>query len=630
MPELLPYKSDRSPRIANGRGIDGGARARRYLDDGGNGDGVSGEDIVARRHEHWAEHHMVWRQLLDSYEAGDRYRNAVYGPDRRGLPNRNLFRHKREYPDPRQQATLGGISYPPLDGLPEALRLNVGPLPGMIGSDPAAIAQDDDYELRRARTPVPEFVSETIEIHLSKIYDQEVHREGPNDLTAWWKDVDGRGTPIDDWMREIVAPLFLVLGNLDICMDHPAPEPGAIIVTQADVQEQGLGRCVASFILPQNMVWWLTDSAGRYVQCLVQELVDPAWRGAQKSEQDWNREYVRYRHWTATESTLYNHDGTEIIGDPVPHAFGRVPIVRLVDVPKHRCPHLGKSRYEGIAEIQREFYNRDSELILSDTLQAHPILQVPEEYLSSGELTFGPGYAFPKKKNPETGAYEGSEFLSPPKDPADSLRKNKDDLVNLKDRRASLTKPAGASGTKGTTVAQSGISKQLDAETGHKLLAGIARSLSRAERTLAELALLVLRGAPATPAEREQIRVVYPAKFELFSASELIDTLIKLQLAMGQAGEAPNTEREIFQAIVRQTLLGLTDQEYKELDDEMELLVQAKATLKEQSREMYSLAGGIGADTSGSTGAAPSSSGQAGGGPGQGVQVNVAPPGAAK
>jgi hypothetical protein len=262
-----------------------------------------------------------------------------------------------------------------------------------------------------------------------------------------------------------------------------------------------------------------------------------------------------------------------------------VPIVRLVDLPKHRTPHVGKSRYESIAEYQREYYNRDSELILSDTLQAHPFLSGAEDFCKSDNtLSVGPGYVLPMKKNPENGSYQGWEFISPPKDPAESLRKNKQDLIDAKDRRACLAKPAGA--VAGSTTAQSGVSKQLDAVTGHKLLAGIARSLAKSERFLAEIAAMVLRNEPIEPEERETITITYPAKFELFGAAELIDNLTKMQLTLVQAGEAPNTEREILQAIVRQTLLGLSDDEYAELDDELELLVQTKAKLKEQMREM--------------------------------------------
>jgi hypothetical protein len=56
---------------------------------------LDGKLAVCRRHVDWLENQIRWRWLLDSFEGGDRYRNAVYGPDRRGLPARNLFRHKR-------------------------------------------------------------------------------------------------------------------------------------------------------------------------------------------------------------------------------------------------------------------------------------------------------------------------------------------------------------------------------------------------------------------------------------------------------------------------------------------------------------------------------------------------------
>jgi hypothetical protein len=50
--------------------------------------------------------------------------------------------------------------------------------------------------------------------------------------------------------------------------------------------------------------------------------------------------------------------------------------------------------------------------------------------------------------------------------------------------------------------------------------------------------------------------------------------------------EAPDTEREILQAIVRQTLLGLSDAEYDRLDAEIALMVETKSRLKEAVREM--------------------------------------------
>ena len=161
----------------------------------------------------------------------------------------------------------------------------------------------------------------------------------------------------------------------------------------------------------------------------------------------------------------------------------------------------------------------------------------------------------------------------------------------MKDRRACLTKPAGAAagsggGYGGWTVAQSGISKQLDAAAGHKLLASIAKSLARAERFIAEYALLVLRGRPVTHGERDEIRVIYPARFELFSASELIDGLTRMQLHSSQAGTAPQTEGLGYKSIIRQLLLGLPDEEYAALDHEIDVMLAEKSKAKDRTSDL--------------------------------------------
>ena len=561
---------------------------------------VDGTLIVQHKHTDWIEHQVRWRWLLDSYEGGDRYRNAVYGPDRRGLPCRNLFRHKREYPDPQTFAD----SYPGFAGSlaiseTTANQVGYGPWPGQIGADASTVAMDDDYELRRARTPIPEFVAEAVEIHLGKVYDQDVARNGPDDLLAWWHDVDGRGTPISDYMRETIAPLLLVLGCLDVCLDHPKAPSGETIATRADELRLGLDKVVASYILPQNMIWWRTDQAGRYLECLVREYANPSDRidhddhGNPIDASDpgengdaWRRNYVRYRYWNGTESILFSYDGGEV-AERTPHNYGRVPIVRLMDLKKHRTPNIGKSRYEAIAEYQREFYNRDSELILSDTLQAHPLLSGPDDYCKADNtMSVGPGYIIPMKKNVESGTYQGWEYVSPPKDPAESLRRNKADLIDLKDRRACLLKPAGASGLGGDVIGQSGIAKQLDAQTGHKHLSSIARSLAKNERFLGEYACIVLRSRDITPAEREQIRVVYPSRFELYSAEELTESMTKLQHVLKNAGEIPQVEGMAIRSIVRQLLLGLTDSEYQTLDDEIDTVLATKAHDRDKLHDM--------------------------------------------
>src|SRR5947209_12815829 len=98
-------------------------------------------ELIGRRHPEWREHQLRWRWLLDSLEGGERYRQAVYGYDHRGLPVRNLVRHKREYPDPREPLVSGADPLGPA--------ASPWTSPGAPGSDPASRATDDDYELRR-------------------------------------------------------------------------------------------------------------------------------------------------------------------------------------------------------------------------------------------------------------------------------------------------------------------------------------------------------------------------------------------------------------------------------------------------------------------------------------------------
>jgi hypothetical protein len=598
-PKRLP--KDTAPKAGLGTGNDGrstGARVDRVTS-GGDKLKLDGKQIVQRRHVDWLEHQLRWRWLMDSLEGGDRYRNAVYGPDRKGLPCRNLFRHKREYPDAQQfpssfQGAGGGI----LENYAPHLADMIGPLPGQLGADPAATAMDDDYELRRSRTPIPEFVAEALECHLAKVFDQEVSRDGPTDLIEWWLDVDGAGTPIDDYMRETIAPLLLVLGCLDVCLDHPKAAPGQIVKTKRDEIEAGLDKVVSSYILPMNMVWWRTDASGQYLECLVREYVDPADRkdydrngnaidpeSTGSAAAAWRNEYVRWRLWRSDESILFSNNGDTIV-ERVPHNFGRIPIIRLVDIKKHRTRNVGKSRYEAIAEIQRDFYNLDSELTLSNVLQSHPFLSGSKNFCKADNtMSVGPGYILPMDILSDNNTVVEWKYVSPPKDPAEMLRKCKEDMIAMKDRRACLSKPAGAE-TPGT-VGQSAESKTIDAHTGHKMLTSIAKSLAKTEIALGELALVVLRAPkPITPADEDAIKIGYPARFELHDANALIDGTTKLQLVLASCGNAPNTERELIQATIRQLLLGLDDDEYKVLDDEIELLVETRAQLKVQEHEL--------------------------------------------
>jgi hypothetical protein len=393
----------------------------------------------------------------------------------------------------------------------------------------------------------------------------------------WWENVDGCGTTIDQWMLETVAPLLLTLGQLDLIFDHPAVPEGEEIVTRADAIRHGLDRCIASFVLPENVLWWRLDPTGRrYRECLVQEI-----------EEDETAEGLRiaYRHWTADSWTLFDQEGKVLAHDE--HPFGRVPIMRAFDMRKPRARHVGLSRYEGIAERQKEYYNRDSELILSDTTQAHPLLQGPEDFIQAdGTIPVGPSWLLPKKKNSfgGTATYEGFDVVVFPKEGAESIRRNKADLRDDVDRDAALVRPAGRD-----QRAQSGLSKLVDQADGNNRLAKIARSLAKVERQIAEMALCVLHDGSVSAKMLASIEITYPVEFDLYTAGDVARATADFQALAGKAGSLPTCESLMLGRMIRLCLPGLSDTQYATCEEEINRYVERRhEELKSEQPEAVS------------------------------------------
>lgn len=503
-----------------------------------------GGRLIDAPHPEWVSHEIRWRWLLDSWEGGEIYRDASYGIDPGGMPLRNMIRHKREYPAPGDEA--------------------YGPYGPPDGSDAYANVTDD-YEMRRARTPVPTFFAEALDAHFDAIFEQEIARDGPKELEAFWADVDGRGTDMAEWWGGLAARLVGVLANLDVIVDYPPAPPGVEIATRKHQEKYGLDRPVMSYILPENVAWWTLNRMGEYTEILVREVQDGG---------GWT-----WRYWNAEVWQLFGADGHKL-GDPFEHGHGFIPIIRLFDGRRPRCKHIGLPRYEPIAELMREYYNRDSELVLSDSTAAHPLLQGPDDYVTpDGKVFVGPGLLLPMKGNDGGGGgktYQGFAYVDPPKGAADSIRQNLGMMRDAVDRAAKMTKPAGSPGTTGATVSQSGISKIMDEQGGMRLLGKLSKMMARNEEAIARLALRVIRGPKGQPPRPDEIRISYPSRFNLVDAAGQIDALGRLQLVAASAGELPQIESAALKRIARELLKGMPDEEYRVFDDEIDAFMAAR------------------------------------------------------
>jgi hypothetical protein len=513
-----------------------------------------GAEVVARRHPEYLAFRVLWQRALDSLEGGDAYRDATYGQDYAGLPARNLVRHKRETPTPGQSPILQAAS----------------------GSDSSSLANLDDYELRRSRTPPPRQFHAAITRHLGKIYAEEIDRDGPEDYLEWCKDVDGCRTAIDSWMRDTVAELLLALGQLDILIDRPPAPDGVDVLTRADAADLGLDRAVAAAILPDDVPWWRLDPRGNYAEVLI---VD-------RAEDDDGNPVDRYRHWTAQESVLYDADG--FVLERRPHPYGRVPIVRLFVRKRFRHRNVGASPYEGVLDLERERYNVESEITLANVYGAHPLLQGPEDKLGrDSEIAVGPGWTLPISVDREGNSVEW-KLLETSGKAYDNLRQSARDLEDLVDRLTAQAKPAGQNAT---TTAQSGLSKAMDQEDGSAMLGTLAGKLAAAERAVGELAVCVLRDgnepdwAALPPGSPDAIAVRYPSGFNLYSADDLARFAAAFQLWLKGTGDAPEVEEAVGRAWLRRGLPGLTDDQYERLDADLAAAIGSAAGARDQMRE---------------------------------------------
>lgn len=512
------------------------------------------EEFVKLRHVEWHEHERTWRWLQDSLEGGRRYREANYLDDPLGAEAGHAG-----LPEPKDGETH--LQY----GL--HVERNLIPHVSETTKDGTAV-----YAMRLARTPVPRTVSRAVDRHLARVYSHEVDRpadENPPQLIEWWADVDGAGTKMDKWMRKTVAPLFLVLGQLDLVFDHPPAPEGVKIATKADADRFGLTACVAGYILPENMLWWEVDPRTRaYSECLVFERC---------------RDGHRFRHWTPTDSNAYDPEGEWLPDASREHPYGRPPIVRVFDNRKHRCGNVGQSRYESIAELQRAIYNARSELILGDVQQSHAILQGPPEFVrGDGAIEVGPTNVLPMWSD-TVGNQMAWSYLDPPKGGLQEVRTHVQDFMDEADRDAALLKPAGM--TTGTTVAQSGISKEFDQQDGNDMLSEISETLADAEVSAARMVLLVLADGRPKDADLAAVEVNYPKEFGLASAADLSAAIVEFQGIAAAAGDMPETTGEMVKRLVAATLPGISDERMAELHTEIDAFVEGRAADKAMNSE---------------------------------------------
>lgn len=197
------------------------------------------------------------------------------------------------------------------------------------------------------------FAKSLINIYVRHVFREGVKREAKGqseELEAWWKNVDGARTPIDDFMKR-GARLALTSGHTGCLVDKTTDEPSG--PSLADDK----GQIIASlFPAPAILDWRL--KAGELVGVKLLEgaspsaITDPVLTG---------EDAMQFLLWDRDGWARFTGTGEVLAASvPVTGALGLVPLSVIRPEPSAEYPFLGMSLL-GDPNVYRALYNRCSE-----------------------------------------------------------------------------------------------------------------------------------------------------------------------------------------------------------------------------------------------------------------------------
>lgn len=176
-------------------------------------------------------------------------------------------------------------------------------------------------------------------------------------LQAWWADVDGAGTDIDDYLSQHwdVAASF---GHLWLYMDRPA---GVVGQTAADAPQP-----IIRAYTPLDAVDWTVDAQGVLTRIVFRE------------ESEEQRGKFTHREVTQTYWAWYDEDGQLLQGGPVngQHMFGELPVVPLFARRRPMYRYIGQSVL-GDPKLYQDLYNLTSEIRQLLRSQTFSFINIP-------------------------------------------------------------------------------------------------------------------------------------------------------------------------------------------------------------------------------------------------------------
>lgn len=384
----------------------------------------------------------------------------------------------------------------------------------------------EEYQARVDRAYRFNHTREVVDLVNKYVFRAEVARneeDAPPSVREFWKNVDGSGTNIDEFMTS-VSQRASVLGCPWIVVDSKVRSAEG----QSKADEQP-GSIYAYLVKPQQVrdLSWGEDGKLRWI--LIEELV----RDDRDPFESSGAILKRYRLWTRERWYLFEQTGRDAasvkLTDSGVVGIGEVPVFRASNT-LSQSPYTVPALINDIAYLDRAVANYLSNLdtIIQD--QTFSQLAIPHQNLMPGDDAY--------KKVLEMGTkrvfvYDGEGgaapmFLSPDPRQAQLIISAIQQIINEIYHSVGLagerTKQDNAKGIDNS----SGVAKEKDFERVNALLVAKGQALETVENQLVRLVALYAGEESALAGERELVQ--YPRNFDV---RDLYDEFyIAMQLAL--------------------------------------------------------------------------------------------------
>jgi hypothetical protein len=414
--------------------------------------------------------------------------------------------------------------------------------------------EKDKFKRRKALARYENFAQAMVDLFVDHQYTKGIVRSfaGAKDaasaakepIAEWWKDVDGLGTNIDEWLKQtqVMADVF---GHVFVVMDREQPQD----FTPKTAAEEG--PLVLRVYTPLDALDWLAPhrklTAIKFIEAIERKTLQEsstfaadANGGAGLDPQRGTAAIpnVQYRVWTGTDWTVYAKDGTRSGGGP--HAFGELPIMTFYAKRRPRIPVIGRSLLRD-PKLFKDHFNLISELrelLRGQTFAMLHITLAENESVDDARGRLGDHAGI------DTIIWSKGEanFIAAPGGPADTYMKE------IAQVEAKMFRLSGVGGDTDSHVAESEGSRRIKAMDLNRLLAGHAAEAQRLDIALNRKWYIGTYGKDQGLKKWTDARlsIVHPSEFYVEELEQTIsDTLESLELPMGETFSRLIRERAV-------------------------------------------------------------------------------------